>query len=298
MEKPDLTLIFVLVVAAFVMFSISFREDYQANASRRRAEKAGLAPTEEQLPLLQEKIGRRQRGAVIGALVGGMPAWYLTTGAPAADRYPIIAGALIAGGGVGIAVTALFLASRRPADAITVARSTSVTLSDYSSPGDRNLVRGLVALGVVTTVATAAVRPDHTPAPLGLGLAISAVVALVFFEIAARRVVALGQPAGSVTELVFNDAIRAGYVFDLLIAPITLGTFAALIGLGDLSAALGNTVAEALRQWSPLALLTFVIFSAIRGTRSDSGRHYLRRLWPDIAARAGGQLAVVTEDER
>lgn len=298
MNKPDLTLIFVVIVAAFVMFAISFREDYQANVSRRRAEKAGLAPTDEQLPLLQEKIGRRQRGAVIGALVAGLPAWYFTAGTPTTDRYLIIAGALVAGGGVGIAITALFLASRRPSDAITVARSTSVALSDYSSPGDRNLVRGLVALGVVTTVATVAVRPDHQLAPLGFGLTISAVVALIFFEIAARRVVALGQPAGSVAELVFNDAIRAGYVFDLLIAPITLGTFAALIGLRDLSAALGNPVAEALRQWSPLVLLAFVIISAIRGTRSDSGRHYLRRLWPDIAARAGGRLAVVTEDER
>jgi len=298
MDSSDATLIFIVLVAALVMFSVSFREEYQAGLARKLAVRSGLAPTVEQLPLLQEKIGRRQRGAVVGALVGGLLAWFFTADDASADRIFILAGALAAGGGVGIAITALFLANRRPADAVTYARSTSVSLADYSAPSDRHLVRGLVALGAIAAAVTAVMRPDHTVPPLTLGLTIAAVAALVFFEITARQIVALGQPAGSVTELVYNDAIRAGYVFDLLVAPLTIGTFAVLLGLTDIVTSLGEPVVEALRPWTPLALLAIIIVSAIRAARSDSGWHYLYRLWPDIAARADGELAVVTEDER
>lgn len=296
MDTADVVLLGLVILAAFVIFSLSFREDYQAGLARKLAERSGIALTEDQLPLLQEKIGRRQRGAVIGAVVAGLPAWLLTLDEATSDRLLIIAGALVAGGGAGIAVTALVQASRKPADAVVFARSTSVTLSDYSAPSDRLIARGLVALSVVLAAIAPALRPDHTIPPLLASLTVAAVAALVFFEVAARRVVALGQPAGSVDELVFTDALRAGYVFDLLVAPITLGTYATLIGLSTVTSSLGDSVVDALRPWSPLALLVLIVACSLLSVRTDSRRHYLRRLWPEIAARGDGRLAVVSED--
>ena len=297
MDTADVVLIALVVLAAFVMFSTSFREDYQARLARKLAERSGLAPTAEQLPLLQEKIGRRQRGAVVGALVAGVAAWLLTFDEATSDRLLILAGALAAGGGAGIALTALRNASRRPSDLPVFARSTSVTLADYSAPSDRFLAWGLVALAIIGC-GVASFLTTAPLSPLLVGLTVAAVAALVFFEISARRIVALGQPAGSVTELVFNDALRAGYVFDLLVAPITLGTYATLIALSTIVASLGEPVVDAFRPWAPLALLALIVACSFLSVRADSRRHYLRRLWPDIAARGDGRLAVISEETK
>jgi hypothetical protein len=99
----------------------------------------------------------------------------------------------------------------------------------------------------------------------------------VLFEIAGRRVVDRSQPAGSTGELVWDDAIRALILRDMLIAPITLAAFSLFIGVAHLLGS-DNGPDSLVSVFPTFVALAVTLYS--RASRPQ--RYFITRLWPNL----------------
>ena len=230
------------------------------------------------------RLVARERGAIIGALaVGGAAVLGFATGA-FGDSEPglttlFIVGAVFAGVGIGTAIAALTGKKEVPSDRPRVARSGAATVADYIAPIER--IGARVAVVIVVSVAVGlAVAGSSTDGPLFsvAFFAAAAVTTLALFEIASRRIVGASQPAGSTAELVWDDAIRASVVRDLVTAPIALAVYGTIIGVFGLA----DTGAGAAAYVGIGAVVAGLVVTLVASAISRPRRYFLRRLWPEL----------------
>jgi hypothetical protein len=232
-------------------------------------------------PAVSARLMASGRGAIVGGLVFsilGLVALSLDVSGGDTPRSAsfLLLGAAIAGSTVGTTVAALTGSRTIPSDQPRVARSNVATVADYVFPLERIGARVLVVLAVAVTIAIAVVDAGGLVSA-AVFFAVLAAITLVLFEIAGRRVVDRSQPAGSTGELVWDDAIRALILRDMLVAPLTLAAFSLFIGVAHLLG--GNNGPDSLVSVFP----TFVALAVTLYSRaSRPQRYFLTRLWPNL----------------
>lgn len=303
---PSLVMAVFLSVLALVIGAITLRSGASDRSAERMARHVGLALSERMRPLVAERVRRRTVGSWVGAVVGSfvgvglsalVPKSGLVEGAPSVW---LVLGGWVAGMGIGVMLTAVGGRSPLAPDAPRVARLDSVSLVDYVHPLERNGARlvvalstavTLVALGLALTGGLTEAGAATVAAPVLLGIA--AVASLLVFEIGSRRILSLGRPASSSDELAWDDALRAQSMRDMLLGPVYTGGYTLLI----LSMSLREVTSDTTSWWIGLAstLLSVVVALGVAAAlillpAKRPQQHFLRRLWPEVAA-AGEQLA-------
>lgn len=295
------TITLLLLGSAVVLVALTFAPRARAASVARLGRSVGLAVPEGHEATLAARAARRTRATAIGAAIGtAVVVLALVTGViPASDPDSDVSDIWLLLGGwfVGLAVGAMVNAlTDKPTVVIgeRFARASAVDLRDYLAPIDRVGARTSVAVGVLALggasllVASGFIRPIAalTVSAIVVGLGVAS---LVLFEIASRRILERPQPAGSPTELAWDDAMRAQHVRDMATAPISLGLWGALVVLLTL-----------LDQYIPMtgaggllfgllmvavaALLALALAAAVFSIATKPQQHYLRRLWPTVAA--------------
>ena len=230
----------------------------------------------------------RERGAIVGALaLGGAAVLGFATGVignfePSLTTLFII-GAIFAGVGVGTAIAALTGKKEVPSDRPRVARSGAASVADYIAPIERIGARVTVGIVIAVAVGIAVTRPaaDGLLLPVAF-FAVAATLTLVLFEIASRRIVAASQPAGSTAELVWDDAIRASVVRDLVTAPLALSVYGTIIGVFGLANSNVGVAAAVTAYLGMGILVAGLVVSLIVSAVSRPRRYFLDRLWPNL----------------
>ncbi len=277
-------LLFVLVVLVARPRSRALRFDTIAGS-------VGLPPAPEFAPVVRAAVGREARGALAGVTVGLVAACLGLAVERIDDPSQIVwtyFTAIVATGGLGIAVATTAAEHARQGSAVRVARLRAVTPADYRSPFDRWLPR------IVVLLALAGLLLRLTLSPRGEGgipilfstYALLMVAALAIGEVAALVLVRTGQPAGSELELAWDDALKSRALRSIFVAPLYMGGYFGLAAGVFYPAAEGSAGALATQAESIVSIIGVVLVLAwvVAGSTTSATRWYLRRLWPDLAA--------------
>lgn len=310
MDPNFVMLILMGIVTVFIGIATSTSRSV-ASAADRTASSLGLAL----LPELEDTVRRRVRrrtvftmtGAVLGGIVGyGLVGLLpLETGFFGSASTWLILVAWFAGLGVGATLSALTDRTSIDPDAPRFARTGVVGLADYSAPVERLTARVVVAVvlivAVVTLVllATGAMPPESrvgTIAPLIMsGIA---ALALAVYEIGGRRIATRGRPSASPAELAWDDALRSLAIRDMVSAPLFVGVYSAVMLVAAAMPAFrvvddltGLIVTGAIIGLIAVVAITAMVVSLLGRPQ----QHYLRRLWPEVAA-AGDALTAQRRD--
>ena len=293
-----------LILSTVVLFILTFVPGYRAASVRMQARTVGLALPAGQAPALETNFAGRSRASSLGALVGtvlavaGLVSGVIPTQDPpalggVAETWLIIGGFYV-GMGVGAALRALTVRTPSPTGE-RYARPGAVDVRDYLAPIDRIGSRVAVAAGLLVLVIAGIVSfsafgmtPANPAFSIGGLVVLLGVVSLVVSEIATRRILDRAQPAASPEALAWDDAIRAITVREIVTAPMSLGVWGSLaigISLTD-SYSVGNQWPAGLIVVNVLVLLIAagILGAATYSIASRPQQHYLRRLWPDVAA--------------
>lgn len=287
--------LFVIVVAVLMLFP-----RFRRAAVTQTGNSVGLAVT----PQLEPALRRRFAGRTVASLVGALIGLALAVSALFADLVPLrgstdvaefwlVFGGFFTGAAVATSIYALAAKPARPSGE-RYARSGAVDLRDYLAPIDRLGARIAVAFGVATLIAATAVSAaglTDSNAALSVGglIVVAGVVALGLSEFASRRILARPQPAGSPAELAWDDALRAQSLREIVTAPLCLGSWGALAVLFALMNAtnaggFGGIVAFWIAAAGLLVVFVALFAAAAVSIATKPPQHYLRRLWPDVAA--------------
>ena len=233
----------------------------------------------------------RSRGGSLGGLVftaAAALAFHFEIGVNNDSRLTglFIVGSTFAGVAAGTAVAALTGGRTIAPDRPRVARARAVTVSDYLAPfeliGARVVVYAAVGLLLVVSLFAA---PGAGGSLFAIAFfAIFGAISLALFEVASRRIVDLPQPAGSTAELVWDDAIRASSLRDLVTAPIALGAYCLVFGVFGIAESSTHPAAM-LVSWvagSVFALTGLAAAAYSIATRPQ--RYFVDRLWSDLRA--------------
>jgi hypothetical protein len=291
-------LVLLIIVGAVLMLIPAFRR----YAVVQTGTSVGLAVPEQLEPALRRRFVGRSLTSLVGALLGLVVAvaslqsgLVPSTESTDVGEFWIVFGGFFAGASVAAAIYALAAKPARPEGA-RYARSGAVDLRDYLAPIDRLGARAAVALGVVTLIAATAVSAaglTNSNAAVSVGglIVVAGVVALALSEFASRRILDRPQPAGSPAELAWDDALRAQSLREIVTAPLSLGSWGALavlFTLLDATDAVGfGGIATFWVGAIGLAIVLIALFAAAGiSIATKPQQHYLRRLWPDVAATA------------
>lgn len=291
---------------AFAVFSIIWIIGVIVNAQPHAQEWALLKLASEVGRDLPERLGQRLRARLVrsrrAALFGAMAGALLTIAAlslwPSHSLFGsltilILASGIFAGVVVGTALSAL-RATKSPAhdEGVRVARAQAVTLNDYIGRFDQWTLRLpvvlaiLAVLTVITLVQLGVARYTEIASITGaVALAAVAFGGLVTFDVVGRRVVAAGNRVGSAEELVWEDASRVSTLRSLAHTPIFLGYYTVFMSFSSPTIA-AEPGYEAAFEILSLASVLFVILLAFGWLVAQyrSKRHFLRHLWPELAA--------------
>jgi hypothetical protein len=198
--------------------------------------------------------------------------------------------AIVLGGG---ALAAFFRERRRQDGAVRVARSSAVFLEDYRSGLDQWGPRVVVVLALVE-LAIRAWSSSEGLASLPLLFSVYAVLmvlTLLVSEIAGRRLVATGQPAGTELELAWDDAFKSRALMSLALAPFVMGAYFGLVLAAFPAPAHGASlqVQAGVNLVGLLAAAAWLLQGALRGSQ----QRYLRRLWPSLIPSGHDAPAVI-----
>jgi len=272
----------VLIVAVIVILVTG------AGSVRSLGRAVGLGVPEH----LEARLASRIRGSRLAFALGSAAGLVITTtvlvlnGAPSNDENPaliwLLVGGVVAGGSLASAIYALTAKPVLP-EGERVARSGAVSLNDYLDPVDLIGARvavgaGILALGVALWLAPAAVSPA------AILIVVLAAVSLVFFEIAIRRILDRPQPAGSTSELAWDDALRGLSMRNIASAPMSFGVWGGLAVLLNVWIDGAFPLASGFAGGAALVLFLATFAAAAWSIATKPPQRYLRRLWPDVAA--------------
>ena len=191
---------------------------------------------------------------------------------------------------MGSTIGILLSERRRERGVVRVARTSVVSIADYVSPL-QTLVMWfclIIAIGLfaVDVWLTAADSPRYLSIVSGVLVGLS-VIALVVYQVVARRAITRGALAGTPLELAWDDALRS-------YALVNLSSMVALIALYSLVAY--DTIAIAATPHIssqaifgiyvgllPISATFGIVLFVIVTTSIHSRQHFLRKLWPSLA---------------
>ena len=286
---------------ALIVLLLNLIPAYRSSRVATLSKSVGLAVTPELLRPLASRLTRRSliswTAAIVGLLavvasiqVGVLPSSGETSNA--SDLWLIFGGITI-GFAAGAISNALTLSSVLPAGD-RYARSGAVEVSDYLAPIDLIGTRVAVAIGLVALVAWFALIASGIVTPealvsVGVAVIALAIISLVVFELATRRIINRGQPVASPTELAWDDALRAMSMRSIASAPMSLGVWGALALSIDLAGMIGANPSVSSGAFIVVVGAGIVVFAgifaaAVVSIATKPQQHYLRRLWPEVAA--------------
>jgi|SRR5690554_6678920 len=241
---------------------------------------------------LRKRLQADRRSQLLGGMAGILVSSLIVrplASDPGTLEVVILAAGAFAGSALAISLTTLFRPRRAADDHVRYARSHAVALSDYVPGAERWLARGPAVLAalyfIVWAVGILDERLPQSGLPVllnGAVLVVLSVGSLAIFEIAGRRIVAMGNRVGTPEELVWEDAIRSHAVRDIAIAPALVGLYAILYSLPTLF-----DLGSGYLQWSGMAITAAVLLVLLVTVLLKPERHFLRRLWPELAATTG-----------
>lgn len=287
-----------IVTAAFIVgIALTLTQGSRERSIERLGRNVGLAVPDSLKAQLAARNATRTRSASVGALIGtAVMVLVMLSGIVPTSPGPEATGdlwMLFGGGLAGLAIGAAVAALRtKPVvpEGERFARSGAVELEDYLAPIDLLGARVSSALSVIVTViagvllATGAIV--MTPALIVAGLVVALGLAgLVMFEIVGRRILDRALPVGSPAELAWNDALRARSMRDVVSVPLSLGIWGSLAVLLAIAYSEPFTIVA-----SVAAIVVFVVLlaAAFFSIVTRPQQHFLRRLWPDVAAQRAG----------
>ncbi|MGV8880833.1 MAG: hypothetical protein ACOH19_01655 [Rhodoglobus sp.] len=292
----------IVTVVFVVSFGLTLTQGSRERSIERLGRSVGLAVPESLKTQLAARNATRARSASVGVLIGTaviilaiLLGIVPTSPAPEStgDLWMLVGGS-IAGLAIGAAVAALRTKPVVP-EGERFARSGAVTLEDYLAPVDLVGARVAAVLSVIVSViagvllATGAIV--MTPALIVAGLVVALGLAgLVMFEIVGRRILDHALPVGSPAELAWNDALRARSMRDVVTVPLCLGMWGSLAVLLAIAYTEPFTIVASVAAVVVFASLLAAAFVSIA---SRPQQHFLRRLWPDVAAQRAGVEATV-----
>ncbi|QFG68092.1 hypothetical protein [Ornithinimicrobium pratense] len=290
------------VVAILLPLSSGFRS-WQVDDLARRV---GARVRPGLRPVLEVKLTRRTRGVGVGILLGGLALLLLALlwpGEPPLDGGGWLVVSLVVVLGAGGTVVAELRHPGVPGEGPRAARARTPGFSDYVPRQAAGLTGGLVMGGVLALLGTLLLGGSQwfsaevlwrSPVPV---LVVALVVLTLLSWWAAHRVLDAPQPAADVTELYWQDALRANTLTGLLMPLVIV----ALLGLSVCGAALDEAATRVATEagqvgpaWSMALLvagyvLPFVIVVTLLGTspwwaRPQAGEHFRSRLWQGRSA--------------
>lgn len=275
-----ITGLFVVIFA--LLFLVSFRDDFAERRALRFTDEVGMRLTESSavavIPSLMRQFWASAAGGGIALLLTAVTL-SIAGSDPDAEVLLLIGGAF-AGLVIGLALSSLVRPANTPG--VRVARTRAVSLADYVPRYERYLARAIVAVGLVVSLALPALAPSaegRFPLWTYSVLAVLALLSLVLFEVAGRRIISRGQVAAYEIELAWDDALRSYLVRGMLAAPVGLATIAIVLSIFD-SIEPPPVVAAWIILFFPLQILAYAV-----GHRLKAAQHVLRRLWPTLNAR-------------
>lgn len=290
------------VAVGAVVLGVGALPRFRNRETQRLARSLGIPLGAELEPLVRRRVAARRRGAVVGALLGlaASTAMLASETTPSAGSLAplVLVGGVFGGLAVGVAVVAALHSIRINDDRPRIARAEAVTVNDYVAWIERWAARLPVALAVTFLAFSLILATfDVTAFPrsplllLGGLVTLAAIAALAFFELGGRRLVRRAQPSESAAELAWDDALRSVTIRDMVGAPLILGVYGAMLVITELSMALAaanpgewvrtasliavNVLFNALMYAAVLAILFIIV--------SKPQRHFLRKLWPELA---------------
>lgn len=240
---------------------------------------------------LRQRLLVTRRSQLIGGMVGIVLSASSVRTEPDTLQSAIVVTGVFAGGALGVAIATLLSTQRVTGGEVRYARSQAVGLSDYVPGLELWLARTPAALAVVYFSAwgvgswAGLIPPADVRVLLGGAvLTLLAVASLIIFEVAGRRIVATGNRVSSPEELVWEDAIRSRTVRDIVSAPVLVGLYAILYSLPAL---FNDGVQSWFITWTGSVIAGGIVLAALITLVLRPERHFLRRLWPELAATTG-----------
>jgi len=297
-------LMWTVAALAAVVFSIPLVFTVSRGSRERSVTRLGTAVGLQVPASLTDQLAARNadrtRAASVGALLGtavvivAILAGIVPTSDDSAGDLWMLLGGTVTGLAIGATIAAL---STKPVvpEGERYARSGAVGLDDYLAPvdlaGSRIASAVSAAILVLAAVLLATGLIPVTPALIvGAIVIVVGLAGLVMFEIVARRILDRALPVGSPAELAWNDALRARSMRDSASVPLCLGTWGSLAVLLAIGATSSLTVVAGIA-----AVLVFIaiLAAAAVSIATRPQQHFLRRLWPDVAAQRAGLEATV-----
>jgi hypothetical protein len=256
----------------------------------RAAARLDLPIDPETASAIMARLSRRERVGVVGSLILSMiilPIWHhwfyqpLLTHPQPVTPLILLTPALTLVFGRLASLTGLMVwdASRGRGPEVRMARAFAPRLTDYVRGREIWTARTIVL--VVLPVAAAA-SWDNRLSAMHLHSATSIIVTVVFLlfflasaEITSHRLVAVGQPVSSTTDLVWDDGLRSTQLRDLYLTVAFASLYVAVLFLADLPSSYGGVV-----FLGACALVAFCL-------AGRPGSYYLRQLWPATQQQVG-----------
>ena len=294
MTEPVFWIIGTYLAVGIVLLLATLRPNAHENVVLRLQTSVGVDLPHGIGEQLRRRFALNRRSQLVGGMVGvvlsaAIIGW--TVPDPDAVHGMMIAAGAFAGPALAVSITTLLTSGKPEDDRPRYARAHAVGLGDYIPTLERWLARGPVLLAVLCFVGWAfAIGMDLHPArnvallASGGGLALLSAASLFVFEYFGRRIVSMGNWATSPEELVWEDALRSHTVRDIASAPSLVGLYAILVGLAP---TFDPSAESRFFGWAGLAAVGVLLLLLLVTVILRPERHFLRRLWPELAATTG-----------
>lgn len=316
MNPLSVSVLVLGVVAHAVLLVVGARHGPSWRTLERFANQAGLALTNAVQPVLARRLKRRNRASTLGSLAAFVLSWgallLVPGGVDAVFVFVLLTG-MVLGQAIGGTLADSRAALAPAGDGPRIARTPAPTLTDYAAPPERWIPTALLLTAAVVVAGDALLlrlNPagafSHASAAFVLWLPLALLIVGVATAVAARAAIARlldhGQPATTLTELAWDDALRSHTVRGNLTVPGIIGlasVYASLISLstaayGDGTNTFGVGLSSAVGWAMPAILLVVSVWSVVSVSRRMT-RHYLSRLWPETYARLATEPDLVPQ---
>jgi hypothetical protein len=271
------------VTTSFQLWRLT-RPARQRRMASTTARRLDLALDEQTRPLVQTRLVRRERVALVGSTV--LITAYLPVAlaldhsrfrvhhanTPIVFVLPFLV--ITAGRPMLSSLLMAYEASRRARrPGPRVARVVVPRVTDYVRPVEVWATRALCAVVVPAAAIIVGVAERHRPGYQwlsGTGVTLTAVsgpLVLALVETGARRLAGLPQPAATPAELAWDDALRSMQLRELYRLATTFSLLISVLTLG-------------LLQSSFIAIYGVLLVVLILSLKGTPASHYRRRLWP------------------
>ena len=293
----------VLIGVGLIVISVAaslIAMTQRKTAAARFARRFGLDVPEGFEPTIRAGLEARRTGSPIGVVIMVVIATVLlllNPGLTLLATWWCLFGAYLLGATLGATTGILLAERRRDASVVRVARTTAVSVNDYVSPfqGVFSFVCvGISLLAFAADIWLSIAVSSHFLSIVSGIIAGLGVITLVVYQVVSHRLVSRGVIAGTRLELAWDDALRS-YALTNLNSVVCLISLYSLVAYNTLlvnpAGITSNPLFTVFTGLLPIAA-TFGIIAVVALTSiTHSRQHFLRRLWPELAAKVDSNVA-------